>query len=612
MNSIRILLGYLSPFKWQAFKNVIFNLLSAVFALFVITLVTPFLEILFSDPNTAGAVAKTPDISQSLTGLPSIGAIRDIFLSSFISEHGKLATLLLVSIIVVVASLFKNGFIFLAYNNMAYMRAGTVRNLRKNMYDKVLRLPLSYFSDARKGDVMTRISNDVQEIELSVMSSLTIMFRDPLYIFLFIGFLMVTSFQLTLFALIMMPVSGWLIGKASKTLKSASFAGQQSLGSLLSVVEESLSGLRIIKGFNAEEKMQKQFGDTNDKYSKIFKRVARKAYLASPLSEFLSTIVVMILMYIGGRMALSGASSMTPAKLITFIAVFSQIIAPAKNITTATFMIKKGMASIDRLNEVLNAEEKIVEKENAVPVTGFNDSIEFRNVWFSYNSEPVLKDVSFKLKKGQTIAIVGKSGGGKSTLVDLIPRFMDVDKGSIIIDGTDIREMKIKDLRSQLGIVSQQPILFNTSFKENIAFGMKDISMEKVESAARIAHAHDFIMETELGYENSVGESGNKLSGGQRQRISIARAIMANPPILILDEATSALDTESERFVQDAILKLMENRTSIVIAHRLSTIQHADFIIVIDEGRIVETGTHDELIKVKNGVYRKLHSYQTL
>ena len=606
MKNIRILLGYLSPFKWQVFKNVIFNILSAFFALFVLTLVTPFLKILFNDTSVA------PDVGQATISLSSIGTLRDIFLSNFINEHGKISTLMLVSIVVIVASLFKNGFIFFAYNNMAYMRAGTVRNLRKKMYDKILRLPLSYFNDARKGDVMTRVSNDVQEIELSVMSSLTIIFRDPLYIITFITYLIVTSFQLTVFALVMMPLSGWLIGKASRTLKSASFAGQQNLGKLLSVVEETLSGLRIIKGFNAEKKMQVQFGEINEKYSKIFKRVARKAYLASPLSEFLATIVVMILMYIGGIMALKGAGNMTPAKLVTFIAVFSQIITPAKNITTASFMIKKGMASIDRLNEVLDAEEKIVEKENAVPVSGFNDSIEFRNVWFAYNSEPVLKDISFKLNKGQTIALVGKSGGGKSTLVDLMPRFMDVDKGSIIIDGVDIRDMKVKDLHNLMGIVSQQPILFNTSFKENIGFGMDNISIEKVEAAARIAHAHDFIIESELGYENIVGEGGNKLSGGQKQRISIARAIMANPPILILDEATSALDTESERYVQDAILRLMENRTSIVIAHRLSTIQHADFIIVIDEGRIVEKGTHDELIKINDGIYRKLYSFQAL
>jgi len=606
MNTIRVLLKYVAPYKWQAIKNVLFNILSAFFALFTYTLVGPFLNILFKK------ISEFHDPGAFRFNIGYIISFAKYHFYSFVDQHGEITTLLVVCIIVILASLLKNGFIYLANNNMAYVRAGTVRDLRKKMYDKVLRLPLSYFSDARKGDVMTRISNDVQEIELSVMSSLTMMFRDPLYILIFVGYLMTTSLRLTLFALVMMPVSGWLIGKASKTLKSASFTGQQSLGSLLSVVEETLSGLRIIKGFNAEEKMQAQFGETNDKYSKIFKRVARKAYLASPLSEFLATIVVMILMYFGAVLALNATGNMTPDKLVTFIVVFSQIIPPAKNITTAYFMIQKGLASIDRLNQVLDAEEKIVEKENAIPVTGFNDSIEFRNVWFAYNNDPVLKDISFKVKKGQTLAIVGKSGGGKSTLVDLIPRFMDVDKGSIIIDGIDIRDMKLKDLRYLMGIVSQQPILFNTSFKENIAFGMDSVSMEKVENAARIAHAYDFIMETEHGYESFVGESGNKLSGGQKQRISIARAIMANPPILILDEATSALDTESERFVQDAILKLMENRTSIVIAHRLSTIQHADYIIVIDEGKIVETGTHDELIKVENGIYRRLHSFQTL
>ena len=606
MNFIRALLKYVAPYKWQAIKNVFFNILSAFCALFTYTLVGPFLNLMFKP------IIEFPDPGAFRFNFGYIVSFVKYHFYSFVDQYGVITTLLLVCVIVIIASFLKNGFIVLANNYMAFIRAGTVRDLRKKMYDKVLRLPLSYFSDARKGDVMTRISNDVQEIELSVMSSLTMMFRDPLYIIIFVAYLMATSLSLTLFALVMMPVSGWLIGKTSKTLKSSSFEGQQSLGRLLSVVEETLTGLRIIKGFNAEEKMQFQFKETNDKYSKIFRRVARKAYLASPLSEFLSTIVVMILMYFGAVLALSGTGNMTPDKLIAFIIVFSQVIPPAKNITTAYFAIQKGLASIDRLNQVLDAEEKITEKKGAIAVKGFHDSIEFRNVWFAYNSEPVLKDISFKVKKGQTLAVVGKSGGGKSTMVDLIPRFMDVDKGSIMIDGIDIRDMKLKDLRYLMGIVSQHPILFNTSFKENIAFGMDSVSMEAVENAARISHAHDFIMETEDGYESNVGESGNKLSGGQRQRISIARAIMANPPVLILDEATSSLDTESERFVQDAILKLMENRTSIVIAHRLSTIQHADFIIVIDEGRIVESGTHDDLIKVDNGIYRKLHRFQTL
>jgi subfamily B ATP-binding cassette protein MsbA len=378
------------------------------------------------------------------------------------------------------------------------------------------------------------------------------------------------------------------------------------------VVEETLTGLRIVKGFNAEDKMKAQFADSNERYAKVFKRVTRKYYLASPISEFLATIVVMVLMYVGGKLVLGGSATMTPDSLIAYLVVFSQIIQPAKNLTTAYFAIQKGMASIDRIDQVLDAEETITEKENAVPVAAFKDSIEFRGVWYAYNNEPVLRDINLKIKKGQTIAIVGKSGAGKSTLADLLPRFMDCDKGSILIDGVDIRDLKIRELRFLMGLVSQHPILFNTSFKENIAFGVETAELKSVETAARIANAHDFIMETELGYENLVGESGNKLSGGQKQRISIARAIMANPPILILDEATSALDTESERLVQDAILNLMKNRTSIVISHRLSTIQHADMIVVIDDGAIVETGTHDELMERQNGFYRKLHSFQAI
>ena len=514
--------------------------------------------------------------------------------------------------IVIGASLFKNGFNFMANNSVAFIRASTVRDLRRKLYHKVLRLPISFFTDSRKGDVMTRISNDVQEIEISVISSLTMIFRDPMYILIFTTYLVVSSPQLTLFALALLPVSGWLIGRASKTLRSSSFQGQQYLGRLLSVVEETLTGLRIVKGFNAEEKMKAQFAESNERYAKVFKRVTRKAYLAAPISEFLATIVLMILMYVGCTLVFKGNGSMTPEKLIVFLMVFSQIIPPAKNITTAYFSIQKGMASIDRIDQILDAEEIIVEKPNAVPVTGFNDSIEFRGTWYAYNSEPVLKDINLTIKKGQTVAIVGKSGAGKSTLADLLPRFMDVDQGRILIDGVDVRDLKIKDLRYLMGIVSQQPILFNTSFKENIAFGVDTVDMEKVENAARIANAHDFILETENGYDSLVGESGNKLSGGQRQRISIARAILANPPVLILDEATSALDTESERLVQDAILNLMKNRTSLIIAHRLSTIQHADMIVVLDEGQIVETGTHAELIKKSDGFYSKLHSFQAI
>ena len=606
MNKAKLLLKYIEPYKWSAARNITYNILSAVFALISYTLVIPFLRILF---NRIETVQNPGEFHFNLDYFGSAGRY---YLYAFIDRFGEFNALMLVCLVVVVASLLKNGFIFLANNSMAYIRACTVRDLREKMYDKVLRLPLSFFTDARKGDVMTRISNDVQEIEISVMSSLTMMFRDPLYILIFVIYLFLTSYQLTLFALVLLPVSGWLIGKASRTLRSSSFVGQQYLGRLLSVVEETLTGLRIVKGFNAEGKMKQQFSEVNERYSKVFKRVTRKAYMASPISEFLSTIVLMVLMYFGSALALKGVGNMGQEKLIAFLVVFSQILQPAKNITTAWFSIQKGMASIDRIDQILDAEEKMIEKENALPVKEFKESIEFKGVWYGYNNEPILKDINLKILKGQTVAIVGKSGAGKSTLADLLPRFMDVDEGQITVDGIDIRDLKLRDLRSLMGIVSQQSILFNTTFKENIAFGVDDPDIAMIEDAARIANAHDFIMETEQGYENGVGESGNKLSGGQRQRISIARAIMANPPVLILDEATSALDTESERLVQDAILKLMENRTSVVIAHRLSTIQHADMIVVINEGRIVETGTHSDLMKMDEGYYRKLHSFQAI
>jgi subfamily B ATP-binding cassette protein MsbA len=606
MNKIRLLLKYIAPYKRPAVNSIIFNMLSALFALVSYTLAIPFLNILFN------RVESVPDPGKFQISFDYLTQFFKFYLAEFIERNGPVNALLLVSLVFTVASLFKNGFIFLANNSLAYIRASTVRDLRKKMYNKVLNLSLSFFTDARKGDIMTRISNDVQEIEVSVMSSLTMLYRDPIYILIFVIYLFISSYQLTVFALVLLPVSGWLIGRVSRTLRSSSLLGQQNLGQLLSVVEETLSGLRIIKGFNAENKMKEQFNVTNEKYSKIFKRVIRKYYLASPLSEFLSTLVIIILLYIGGMLALTGEAHMTPDRLIAYLIIFSQIIQPAKNIATAWFSVQKGMASIDRVDQILEAEEKIIEKEDALPVSEFNESIEFRGVWYAYDNEPVLKDINLKIKKGQTIAVVGKSGAGKSTMADLMPRFIDADQGSILIDCVDVRDLKLTDLRNLMGIVSQQPILFNTSYSENIAFGIDDYDTVNVENAARNAHAHEFIMETENGYESNVGEGGNKLSGGQRQRISIARAIMANPPILILDEATSALDTESERYVQDAIIKLMENRTSIVIAHRLSTIQHADIIVVIDEGKIVETGTHEDLLRRENGYYAKLHSYQAI
>ncbi|HUX96390.1 MAG TPA: ABC transporter ATP-binding protein [Bacteroidales bacterium] len=606
MKNIRLLLKYFTPYRWSAIRSIGYNILGGLFALLSFSLVVPFLKILF---NQVGDVPYPGEFQMTVDYIQEFSRY---YLSAFIESNGKTGALMLVVIIVMCASLLKNTFIFLANNSIAYIRSCTVRDLRRKLYDKFLRLPISYFTDTRKGDVMTRISNDVQEVEISVIASLTMLFRDPMYIIIFVIYLFVANYQLTLFAMILLPISGLLIGRASRTLRSSSLSGQENLGRLLTVVEETLTGLRIVKVFNAEKKMQKQFAEANEKYAKIFKRVTRKYFLASPLSEFLSTIVIMILLYVGGSMALKGSGLMSPEQLIAYLIIFSQIIQPAKNITTAYFSIQKGMASIQRIDEIIDAEEKIFDKDNAIPVEGFNENIEFRGVWYGYNYEPVLKDINLTIKKGQTVAIVGKSGAGKSTLADLLPRLIDVDRGAVLIDGIDVRNLKLKDLRYLMGIVSQQPILFNTSFTENIAFGIDTADREKVEDAAMIANAHDFILDTESGYDSLVGESGNKLSGGQRQRISIARAIMANPPILILDEATSALDTESERLVQDAILKLMKSRTSLVIAHRLSTIQHADLIIVLDNGRIVETGTHDELVSKKDGFYKKLHSYQAI
>ena len=606
MKSIRILLQYIKPYKWLAVQNMGFNILSAFFALFTYTLIVPFLQILFN------RVESIPNPGPFNFSAGYIKEWANWFFSSSIEKYGEMRTLLAVVIIFALASFFKNLLVFLANNCMASLRAGTVRDVRNLIYNKILKLPLSYFSEARKGDLMTRVSNDIQEIEVSVVASLSMLFRDPFTILIFVVYLFVTSPQLTIFALLMLPLSAWAIARISRSLKSSSFKGQQALGRLLSVLEETLTGLRIIKGFNAEGKMIRQFGEANEKYAKTFRRVARKAYLAHPVSEFLSTVVLLIVIYYGGFLALKGTGNMSPDRLIAFVVVFSQIIQPAKSISTAWFNIQKGMASIDRINEVLHAPETITQKPDAVRLTGFRESIEFRNVWFAYNHEPVLKDISLTIKKGQTVAVVGRSGGGKSTLADLIPRFIDPDRGSVLIDGVDVRDVNIKDLRQLMGIVSQQAILFNDTFYNNISFAVDgEVEPESVFRAASIANASDFIAETAEGYENTVGEGGNKLSGGQRQRISIARAVMANPPILILDEATSALDTESERLVQDAMLKLMENRTSVIIAHRLSTIQHADVIVVVEDGHIAECGTHEELIRNPEGIYRKLYEMQT-
>lgn len=599
------LFKYLIPYKWKVVLNVACNIMGAFFTIFSFAMVLPFLRILF-------------DSQQMVTEPAAFELSTDYLLhtlnynmSQIMLKHGDAGALVMVSIMVVAFSLLKNAFLFSANYVLAPIRAYVVRDMRNEIYEKVLRLPLSFYTEARRGDVIARISNDVQEVETSIMSSLQMLFRDPITIVVFMVILFSISFNLTLFVLVLLPVSGILIGRIARKLRKSTFKGQQRLGIMLSMVEETLSGLRIIKAFNGEERMTRKFEESNHHFALIFKKVFRRRYLASPLSEFIGTIVLMVILAYGGSMVLNGSKDLNGESLILFLMIFSQIIPPAKSISTAWFNIQKGLASVDRIDQLLEADIKIREKPDAIQVSEFRESIEYRNVSFKYEKEYVLKNISFTLKKGETIALVGKSGSGKSTLVDLLPRFIDVNEGEVLIDGVAVSDFALKPLRRMMGIVSQQSILFNDSFKNNIAFGINgEPKDEDIISAARVANAHEFIIETEDDYEAGVGESGGKLSGGQKQRVSIARAVMANPPILILDEATSALDTESERLVQDAIIKLMKNRTSIVIAHRLSTIKHANQILVIDEGEIVERGTHAELIKKKDGLYHKLHNMQ--
>lgn len=599
------LLKYLIPYKWYVFQNVIYNILGAFFALFSFAMVVPFLRVLFGN--------QPADIVPMEFKLSTEYVMNQLYLymEQIIDQHGDAGALVMVSILVVAFSLLKNGFLFGANYVLAPLRAFIVRDIRNEIFDKVLKLPLSYYTEARKGDVIARISSDVQEIETSIMSSLSMLFRDPLTIVIYMVFLFSISANLTLFVLLVLPLAGYLIGRVARSLRKTTFRGQKRLGELLALLEETLTGLRIIKAFNGEKQMSGKFYATNDRFARIFRKIVRKRYLATPFSEFTGTIVLMVIMAYGGSLVLSGSGKMSGENLILFLIIFSQVIPPAKNFTTAWFSIQKGMASVDRVDQLLDADDKIFEKPDAIKADGFREAIEFRDVSFKYDKEFVLKDVSFTIKKGQTIALVGKSGAGKSTLVDLMPRFMDVTSGVVLIDGIPVQDYQIKSLRRLMGIVSQQSILFNDSFRNNIAFGMNgEVEEEKVIHAAKVANAHGFIMETQQGYEENVGEGGSKLSGGQKQRVSIARAVMADPPILILDEATSALDTESERLVQDAIMNLVKNRTSIVIAHRLSTIKHADLILVIDDGRIVERGTHEELIRNSRGIYHKLHSMQ--
>ena len=603
MKKLRRLFVYIKPYWFLAVLNAVFNVLGAVFALFSLTMVIPFLGVLF---NIQEPVRVFKPIAFNVE---SIQHNFNYFLTKQIDEHGPIAALLLVCIVVVLSSFLKNVCIFLANYFMAPIRNGVIRDIRNKLYNKILKLPLSYFSNERKGDIISRISSDVQEVEWSIMSSIEMVFRDPLTILIYFFTLLFMSYELTLFVIVLLPLSGFVIGRIGKTLRKQSNQGQRRMGGILSVVEETLSGLRIIKGFNAEKKMNDRFESMNGFYTRLMIKIFRRRYLASPLSELMGTVVLVIMMYYGGSLVITKQSSLTSQEFIAYIIIFSQIINPAKAFSQAYYNIQKGMASLDRIENVLFADDVIHEKPEPVSVLDFKTAIEFKNVSFKYEEEYVVKNVNLKIEKGKTVALVGPSGAGKSTLADLIPRFFDVTEGDILVDGVSIKDIKIKDLRALMGIVTQQPILFNDTFYNNIAFGSTSATEEKVIEAATVANAYEFIRLYPNHLYTNIGDSGDKLSGGQKQRISIARAVLKNPPILILDEATSSLDTESERLVQDALTKLMSNRTSIVIAHRLSTIVNADEILVINNGEIIERGKHAELLAI-DGLYKKLHSIQ--
>ncbi len=604
MKSLLKIFRYVIPYWRFALLNILFNLLAALFSLVTFTMVIPFLGLLF---GTIKPVNYAPALTLNTQ------SISDNFfymMNNIILQHGKSQALLYICIAVVILFFTKNLFRYLAMFFIAPLRNGMVKDLRNDLFKKLLILPLSYYSEQRKGDIITRITGDVQEIEWSVMSSIVMIFRDPLTIMIFVASLFVISFKLTLFMLILIPLTAIIVGGIGKSLRRSSRKVQKKMGEMVSTIEETLSGLRILKAFNVLDFSAKRFVKLNSYYTKKANTVYRKRDAASPVSEFLGAIVMVIIMWFGGSLVLGKSGNVSAEEFIAYMVIFSQIIPPSKSFTDAVYSIQKGKASIERVQELLQAEEIIEEAPDALSISEFNKCIEFRNVSFSYQKEYVLRNINLRIDKGKTIALVGHSGAGKTTIVDLIPRFYDCTEGEILIDGIPIKRLKIDHLRNLLGIVPQESVLFNESVQNNIALGQPNISEYSVIEAAKIANAHEFIMQLEQNYQTNIGDRGNKLSGGQCQRLNIARAVLKNPPILILDEATSSLDTESERLVQDALQNIMQNRTSIIIAHRLSTIQHADEIIVLENGEIVERGTHSELIS-QNSVYKKLCEMQS-
>ncbi len=600
---IKILRRFVTPYKRALVLSIIFNIISALFSGISMLFVIPILEVLF---NTA------KEIHQLLPWELSKDVLTNnlyYYITYVKAEYGVVVVMPFIGLFMLLSTFIKTGSMYAGAYQMVGIRNGVVRDIRQQIFRKLMSLPIGFYSEERKGDIISRATGDVNEVENSIMSSINMLFQNPIMILVSVGFMFAISYQLTLFVFVMLPLAGWVIGRTGKSLKHKSKESRTKLGDLLGIIEESLSGLRIIKAFNAERKIKGWYNEETENYRKIMNKVQRKYQLAHPMSEFLGTIVMVCVVWFGAIIIHSGGG-LEGAAFIAYIGVFYQIINPAKQFSTGFFNVQKGLAAMERIDDILLAENKITDKPDAVTKESFDTAIEYKNVTFGYNNEvSVLKNVSLKVPKGKMVALVGQSGSGKTTFVDLLPRFYDIQTGSIAIDGVDIRDMKVFDLRELMGNVNQDAILFNDTFFNNIAFGVDNATLQDVERAAKVANAHDFIMDTEEGYQTKVGDRGGKLSGGQRQRISIARAVLKNPDILILDEATSALDTESEKLVQEALEKLMNSRTSIVIAHRLSTIRNADMICVFDKGEIVEQGTHDEL-KDKGGVYSKLHDLQ--
>ena len=608
----KVLRRFVPPYKKYLILSLVFTFLSAILNVFSFMVIIPILQILFKINDTSG-VEFTPWSEMTSNNVKDVLVDNaTYYLNSFTAEYGASTVLLLLGLFLIFMTLLKTASYFGSSAAIIPLRTGIVRDMRTRLYDKVVSLPIGFFTNERKGDIIARMTGDVNEVENSIVTSLDMLIKNPIFIVIYFATLIYVSWELTLFTICVIPVLGWIMGTVGRKLKAKSLVAQHKLGETTSQMEETLGGLRIIKAFLAEKKMSLRFLKCSNELRAAVRRVATRQALAHPMSEFLGTCVIVIVLWFGGTLILGNNSPITAAAFIYYLTILYSIINPLKDLSKASYNITRGLASMERIDAILNADNPITDGKKGVEIPEMKEGIEYRNLTFSYDGErQVLKHINLKIEKGKTVALVGQSGSGKSTMVDLIPRYYDVEQGEITIDGINVKDMKVKSLRSLIGNVNQEAILFNDTFYNNITFGVDNATMEQVIEAAKIANAHDFIMETENGYDTCVGDRGCRLSGGQRQRISIARAILKNPPILILDEATSALDTESERLVQEALERLMKTRTTIAIAHRLSTIKNADEICVLRDGEIVERGKHDELLKL-NGVYKRLNDMQSL